>query len=180
MFRRPDPLAPIRALMPELTDLQQQMDYAEHCISCPLDRIVFFLDIVSKWHDRGLDDIIQSLEAAEPCYGEVLSHVSMLNAHFWLADRNQFGMNRTKPGEPVTKDNVFLGPNGGIPHPVIYWMALYSDPECMRVAPGMHPAKPCDVVVGRAKQFTAFHIAGICESIEALRTALVSEHRPQT
>ena len=77
----------------------------------PLDAIVTFFDEVSKWHDSGLGhNIYAKFENAN--YGQLdaaLKDLLNLVVYFRTAGREEFGWNRTKRGEKVTADRVYLG-----------------------------------------------------------------------
>lgn len=120
MFAKPE--RRLTALNTELQQLRQALQRASESRD-PLTDIVHFFDAVSKWHDRGIGDLIAAFEEVNyGQYDEVLEKLRTLQEHFTNAGRCEYGWNRTKRGETVTADKVFLGNIYGLfTHPVPFW-----------------------------------------------------------
>ncbi|MDP3685920.1 MAG: hypothetical protein Q8R32_03770, partial [bacterium] len=105
---RLNPRAKLAAIMPELLELREALTKlgSGHAGSA-FDSLVHFFNIVSKWHDRGLSDIIAVFEETNHGqHDEVLKLLRTLQQHLDKAGRAPYGMNRTARGETVTADRV--------------------------------------------------------------------------
>ena len=125
-----DPVKQLAALMPDLQILRGELLSVNRWTG-PLISIVHFFEIVSKWHDRGLGDVIAAFERVNyGQYDEVLDELQALEAHFENAGRNVLGMNRTNRGETVTMNNVYLGNIYGLfTKPVSSWLGYKDRPK---------------------------------------------------
>jgi hypothetical protein len=76
-----------------------------------VEAIVRLFQVISPLQDAGgFSQTIQKLQ--EKNYGklnEAIMALEVLQAHFQNAGRDEYGYNRTKPGEEVTAAKVFLG-----------------------------------------------------------------------
>ena len=128
MFAKPE--RNLTMLKPELRQLRQALQRASKTRD-PLTEIVHFFDTVSKWHDRGIGDLIATFEEVNyGQYDEVLEKLRTLQKHFETAGRYEHGWNRTKRGETVTADMVFLGNIYGLlTHPVSSWKQTKDEPK---------------------------------------------------
>lgn len=100
----------LRESLPELSKLRDELLRLD--MSNPLRGIVEFFGLTSPWHDSNA--VAKLRECFEPArignrHRKVYDCLQNLQAHIWEAGRDMFGPNRTQPGEPVTKDKVFLG-----------------------------------------------------------------------
>ena len=164
-----DPRKKLREIMMDFTEFSRFLrrigDRPQHE---PLDEIVDFFNRVSRWHDRGLNDVIASFRAVN--YGQwdgAIRALEALDAHFVNAGRNPYGMNRTERGEAVTAGKVFLGGVWGLfTHPVLYWVRQRGEPK------GAHPDFPSmnayDLVLNQARRFMKSHTAPMLELIAEL------------
>lgn len=120
IFTKPE--RKLTVVKPELQQLRQTLQRASESRD-PLTEIVQFFDSMSRWHDRGIGDLTAAFE--EVNYGQydaVLEKLRTLQKHFENAGRCEYGWNRTKCGETVTADKVFLGNIYGLfTHPVPFW-----------------------------------------------------------
>ena len=117
----PNPRKSLRALMPELLILHEELGRTSSLP--PLDGIVKFFGLVSPWHDRGLGELIAEFDSVNKSkYVTMANLLGELNLHFVSAGRSRYGWNRTEKGETVTPEKVFLGDVYGLfTHPVSYW-----------------------------------------------------------
>ncbi len=102
----------------------------------PIHSLVEFFNYVSRFQDEN------KLKEAEKClragkypfgpakeeFGELITKIAALQKHIKQAGRHEYGWNRTKPGEAVTLDNVYLGNVHGLStHPARFWLGA-DDP----------------------------------------------------
>lgn len=113
----------LSAVMPELHQLREVLSRISQSRD-PFTEIVPFFNTVSVWHDRGIDDLIVAFEEVnDGQYDEVLRKLRTLQRHFENAGRCRYGINRTKRGERVSADKLFLGGiYGTFTHPVSFWI----------------------------------------------------------
>ena len=169
MFKRLKARRKLAALIPELQQLRQALQ-RESKVGDPLTLIVYFFDIVSKWHDRGLTDIIAELERVKfrGRYDEIIEKLKTLQGHFVNAGRDPYGMNRTKRGQMVTEDNVYLGNIYGLfTKTVRFWKQRKGEPKGGWGFSNMEHLNPFDVVSRQAREFMMSH-AGMIKLIDKL------------
>ncbi len=75
-----------------------------------------FFNLTSPWHDRGLHGLVAKLQQVNwrGQYDTTIEQLRKLQSLFEQSGRNPYGWNRTKPGEDVTEQNVYLGNVFGI------------------------------------------------------------------
>lgn len=161
-------------VMPELRQLRQALQRAsEVSESNALTEIVHFFDIVSRWHDRGLDDILSAFEEANTNnrYDRVITNLKTLQQCFTSAGRDKYGWNRTKRGEAVTDNNVFLGNIDGLfTHPVSFWKQQKNEKKGGWGFPGMGGLNAYDVVSAQARVFMSSHAKTMIKIINNLES----------
>lgn len=162
MFAKPE--RKLAAIMPELQKLKKQLSQIPpngpgHALADPLDHLMYFFDIVSQWHDCGIGDVIAAFEEVNyGQYDEVLEKLRTLQKHFANAGRCEYGWNRTKRGETVTADKVFLGNIYGLfTHPVLFWKQRKDEKKGGWGFSGMEHLNAYDVVSQQARQFMTSH-----------------------
>ncbi|MFH1178526.1 MAG: hypothetical protein V1711_02270 [bacterium] len=171
--KREKPEKKLSVLKPELKQLRENLQRMSRTHD-PLTEIVPFFDTVSKWHDRGIYDIILAFEEVNRRgkYDEVLKKLEILQVHFKNAGRCEFGWNRTKPGETVRADRVFLGNIYGLfTHSVSFWRRGKDEKKGGWGFSGMEHLNPYDVVSKQAKEFMDGHIGpmiAILKELEAI------------
>jgi len=137
----------------------------------PLNEIVIFFDEVSKVHDRGIDDLVSAFKDANynGRYNDVLEKLEILQRHLVSAGRAQYGWNRTKPGQTVTEENVFLGNIYGLfTHPVRFWKRTKDEKKGNWGYPNMESLNSYDVVSIQARDFVRNHADGMIPIIDYL------------
>jgi hypothetical protein len=179
-------LGRLQALVPELQQLRSQLLSAEFSRKQALDRIVAFFDAVSRWQDRDaeLAGIIADLTALnrKGCYDGLLHDLSILRHHFGNAGRCSCGLNRTRWGEIVTEDKVYLGDRWGLfTKTVSFWKGTADaprDPNGWKG--GWHDGEPYlvgknafDVVSDQAEEFMVSHIGPMVGLVNNIETATV-------
>jgi hypothetical protein len=132
----------LNELSPVLTKLGRELESVER-VKNPIDRVVELFRVVSPYHDAEVAEgkIAATLEKVRSANkgGKFKSEVETLegiSAHIKNAGRSEFGWNRTKPGEGVTHDKVFLGNTHGLwTFPASEWKATIAkgDPEAQRI-----------------------------------------------
>ena len=133
-----------------------------------------FFDITSKWHDRGLGDIIAAFSVVnDGQYDSVISQLITLDHHFVTTGRNPCGWNRTEYGEAVTPEKVFLGNVYGLfTRTAEYWAKEKDSPKGGWGYPNMEHLSPYDVVSNQARKFIRHHAATMATRARALACAI--------
>ena len=162
----------ITALLPEFRQLRQTLQRASESRD-PLTEIVHFFDKVSMWHDRGISDLTATFEKINyGQYNEVIKKLRTLQAHFINAGREPYGWNRTKHGETVTEDNVYLGNIYGLwTKTVRFWKQRKDEKKGGWGYSGMDHLNAYDVVSEQARKFMASHtgpMIAIINDLEAV------------
>ncbi|TSC75385.1 MAG: hypothetical protein G01um101430_480, partial [Parcubacteria group bacterium Gr01-1014_30] len=104
-------------------------------------------------HDHGIGDLIAAFEEDNRGgeHNEVLEKLRALQKYFENAGRDEYGWNRTKPGETVTADRVFLGNIYGLfTHPVPFWQQKKDEKKGGWGYSGMEHLNAYDVVSEQA------------------------------
>lgn len=172
IFAKPE--RKLATVKPEFQQLRRALQRASETRD-PLTEIVHFFDTVSRWHDRGVDDLIVAFEEANyGQYGYVLNKLRKLQEHFEYAGRCEDGWNRTKRGETVTADKVFLGNAYGLfTHPVPFWKQKKDEKKGGWGFSGMEELNAYDVVSRQAQEFMTSHagpMIAIINDLEAVAT----------
>jgi len=138
----------LSALKPEIKQLRSTLQEISKSQDS-LTGIVRFFNTVSEWHDRGINDLIVAFESVNyGQYDRMLNELRILQEHFESAGRSQFGWNRTKQGETVTENNVFLGNIYGLlTKPVSFWKEKREEEYAFGI----------DIVSKQAKEFMDSH-----------------------
>jgi len=167
MFAKPE--RKLTVLKPELQQLHQTLQRASESRD-PLTEIVHFFDTVSRWHDRGISDLIAAFEEVNyGQYNEVLEKLRTLQMHFANAGRCEYGWNRTKRGETVAADRIFLGNIYGLfTHPVPFWKQRKDEKKGGWGFSGMEHLNAYDVVSQQARQFMTSHAGPMIAILQAV------------
>ena len=159
----------LAALRPELEKLAAGLEQATRdAESDPLSAITSFFSITSVWHDRGLTDIIEMFARVnDGQYDTIIGKLTTLDHQFIKAGRSEYGWNRTKRGEEVTPDRVFLGNVYGLfTHPVPRWQEGKDEPKDSWM--GLRDVNSYDVVSDQARRFIMNHAPIMAERARAL------------
>ena len=169
-----NPKKALREIIPGLEKLKYEIERA--LVKQPLDGIVYFFNTVSLWHDRGIRDMIETFRAANAGgqYDIVIQRLEILELHFKNAGRDNCGWNRTKPGETVTEDNVYLGDIYGLfTKTVRFWKTCKDEPkdewDGTVWAKHLKGKNSYDVVSRQAQKFMESHADPMTEIIGYLR-----------
>lgn len=169
-----NPRKKLEKILPELVDLKlylRQMD-----LSNPLDEIVRFFDRVSKWHDREAEiryiwNVLKNGDYGQN--GELIVAVCDLELHFRHAGREQYGWNRTKPGETVTEDKIYLGGIYGLfTLTVAQWRPKKDEEKGGWGFLNMEDLNAYDIVSLQAGEFMEKHRGKMIEDIECIQRKL--------
>ncbi len=100
----------VEGLTPELDKLDKQLQEAE-AVRDPVDRLVSFFNAVSAFADTKAPAVAETLAATQKAskFTETAEVLQNLQTHIRQSGREEYGWNRTKTGETVTGDNVYLG-----------------------------------------------------------------------
>lgn len=159
----------------ELPNLRQILIEVERQMSGnTLDTLVRFFNLISLWHDRGLERIVAELRDFEK-YAVLIRTLETLALHFRNAGRDQYGWNRTGRGETVTADKVFLGNIFGLwTKTVADWQALSKDEPVWRLRndgnwhAGGEGLSTREVIERQARVFMRNHIRPMVGLIDEL------------
>ena len=165
-----------KAFIEELSDLRMELVRFMNTPYDSLNLLVQFFNSVSVWHDKDLTDLMTSIREANVNgkYDDVFNHLTALQLHFRNAGRNEYGWNRTKKGEMVTPDKVFLGNIFGLfTHPIPFWETGRNEPKdqwngtmWQDHCNGMNSY---DVVCRQARRFMDSHTQPMIKIIDSLR-----------
>lgn len=97
-------------LTPELDKLDKDLQAAE-AVRDPVERLVSFFNAVSAFADTKAPAVAETLATVQKGskFTEAAEALKNLQTHIGQSGREEFGWNRTKKGETVTGDNVYLG-----------------------------------------------------------------------
>lgn len=174
------PARSVKVLLPDMRQLSQSLTKIKRA-GYSLYSFVDFFTCMSIWHDRvdELERIIYRLEEADyGQHGELIALLKLLILHFRNGGRSEFGINRTKRGEQVTTENVYVGGIYGLmTYKVKDWMALDWIHEV-----GHFRRTPWERELGEysdhqvmcmwAKMFMDSHIGPVIESIRKIEKLL--------
>lgn len=155
----------LRQLRTDLGKISEMTDY--------LSAIVVFFNVVAKWQDEhrhGLYDLIQEFKRLDyGRYTSVISQLNLFDTHIRNAGREEFGMNRTKSGQAVTDDNVYLGNIYGLfTKTVAYWKTQKNQEKGRSAYPSLKNLNAYDVVSLQAHNFTESHIGPMTDIVNHL------------
>lgn len=160
-------------LLPEFVDFHSNLtDIKANIIPHePLDALVCFFNKTSVWADRGFDDVLASAGCIQwhERYCALVRSLEILQGHVACAGRTKFGWNRTKVGEVVTPDNVFLGNVYGLfTKPVSFWKQKRYDEKGGWGFPDMEHLNSYDVVAGQSVGFLQAHLDPMISSLAVI------------
>jgi hypothetical protein len=104
------PLSKLRQLLPELKSLKRDLESIDKNDREPIKILVNLFNTIAPWHDqKPFEQITICLKKFSNRYSKLLANINELEAHIINAGRDEYGLNRTVPGQTVTLDNVYLG-----------------------------------------------------------------------
>jgi len=170
-------------LMPELQVLKRKLESLNQRLVAPVvpgnaaDKIPLIVELfalIAPWSDRGIRDLLTAFGQS----GSVPASAEYLSQHFRNAGRSQCGYNRTKPGEAVTVDNVWLGDRCGLwTKKVSYWLSRREDTSHVCYANNGQSMTVCDVIWWQAGEFMDDHIEPMIKFIKDLENLAVTTKR---
>lgn len=150
------------AVVNELKDLKRSLEELKG--NEGIETIVQFFSSVSRTQDA-----LAEMKTEKIFSGEKEEAWKGVCTHLGNAGRSEFGWNRTKPGETVTSENVFLGNIYGLfTRPVSDWMGGKEDPKGGWGHPGLEDKNSYDVVNEQARSFMDSHLGPMLGYIETL------------
>lgn len=133
----------------------------------PLLRLVSFLGIMAVEYDKGFPEF-------ECDTNEIASALRM---HVLHAGRALHGINRTKTGEVVTVNNVYLGNVYGLTtRPVAEWL----HPSHKMPLPGSTAQSAYGIVTKQAESFMESHIPSLIKLIDTLERVTEGSEESRT
>lgn len=160
----------LKNLQPVIEKLDRDIAAVEN-IPDPIDRLVSMFGVISPLHDQQkegktiFDTTLSALEKANGSGGfnEQIDSVKLLQSEFVKAGRNEYGWNRTQPGQNVTADHVYLGNiSGRFTHPASKWKSSFSKTH-------PHADEDRQIIGNQAGEFVADHAAPIHKAIAKLK-----------
>lgn len=169
-------MAKLGELKPRLLELKRVFGTISRS-SDQLTNIVLFFEAMSWWHDRGgVIDLIILFNGANTKKGEydaVIQTLEIFDTHIRQAGRYESGWNRTKKGETVTDDHVYLGNIYGLfTKTVSFWKKCKDDKKDgwkgTRYGEALAGMNAYDVVSEQAREFMDSHIVPMIKLIDDL------------
>lgn len=173
-----NPKRDFRKVNQKADKLQKQMKEIS-AMPNKVEAIVRLFQVISPLQDAGgFSDVITKLKKKN--YGQIDKEIlalESLQSHFRSAGRNIFGYNRTKPGEEVTAQSVYLGDVFGLfTKTAAYWLSKQEElKKVYRQDISKDPSNPVTdwycINDYQAGPFVKHHAEGIMQSIELIKKA---------
>ncbi|PCI27725.1 hypothetical protein COB55_05205 [Candidatus Wolfebacteria bacterium] len=161
------PVSTLTRLKPEFQKLREELYDASK--EQPLDGIVTFFDVVSKWADRGVRDLIGESEKSQD---GLLEDLRAFGKHLQNAGRSSYGWNRTEIGEEVRANQVYLGNIFGLfTKTVMFWKGYKDEKPGRFLQEGMRRMNSYNVVSVQARDFMESHIGPMTTILRKLEAA---------
>ena len=131
-FRR-NPFDVLWDIIPQLVQLKTELRETES-MRDRLSAFVLFFDILSRWQDdkSELDQVIKAFSESNFLgkHHNVIERLTALRLRFELAGRGETGTNRSKVGQKVTDEMIFVGNIYGLDMmPVSHWKKQADEPK---------------------------------------------------
>lgn len=167
-WRNP-PEAKLRALRSDLKRLESDVLRAlKKSESDPFGALIDFFNATSPWHDNNrLSAVISAFaEVNDGQYDVIAKELFALSLQITRTGRHPDGWNRSKPGEVVTAENVWLGNIHGLwTYTVSDWQKRSRD-ETLDSSP--RSPKVYDLIANQARGFVRNHASVMAERARAL------------
>ncbi|MCX6795488.1 MAG: hypothetical protein NT165_02040 [Candidatus Falkowbacteria bacterium] len=142
-----------------------------------IEAIVKLFQVISPIQDAGgFSNLINKLQKKN--YGQLdpkIDALSILQSHIHNAGRSEYGLNRTKKGETVTSEKVYLGNVFGIwTKTAAYWLSREEElKQVFRDDLTKNPNQPVTtwycINDYQAGAFVKSHVEGILEQISIIK-----------
>lgn len=143
----------LKKIQPQLQELRKQMIEVSS-MNNKVESIIRLFQVISPLEDAGgFIETINKLKSKKKRLA-----LTIIQEHITKAGRRPYGKNRTRKGEQVTADNVFLGDINGIwTKPASYWLARQEggDWNCISY---------------QAENFVKSHVHDIVKQIDILQS----------
>ncbi|MBI3956762.1 MAG: hypothetical protein HY340_02125 [Candidatus Kerfeldbacteria bacterium] len=164
---RPLRMKRLDALLPELRTILRELDRIER-IDDPCDRLIELFRTIAPWHDQsavwGVAEFFRGADANDV---RIYSLLAGIQTHIKRAGRDLSGMNRTRSGEWVTADVVFLGGVWGLfTHTITFWRSRRDDSPIETM--GLGEVTAYQIVCRQAADFARGRINGLRATIKEL------------
>lgn len=143
----------------------------------PLDALVYFLDEMSRWADKDLDEILNLTRCTRyhKRHYIFLQSLKTFQKHIAYVDRDKLSWNQTEIGERIVPENVFLGNVCGLPtKPISFWKQKKYDKRGGWDLPDMNHLNSYDVVANLSLEFLSMHIDPMLHSLSVIIEKLSS------
>jgi hypothetical protein len=169
----------INKIEPQLDELKKEIEKID-AMSNKVEAIVRLFQVISPIQDAGgfSQEIFQLQKHNKngKLNGQIEA-LGVLQAHFRNAGRSEYGINRTKEGEEVTTEKVYLGNIFGLwTKTAAYWLENKSELEkSFRPDASKYPENPISnwylINDHQCGGFVKSHTEGILEQIKVLKAA---------
>jgi len=173
-----NPKNDIKKSVAQIDDLQRELEKINYMPN-KVEAIVRLFQVISPIQDTGgFASLISKLQKKN--YGQldqVIEALETLQKHFTNAGRSIYGFNRTKEGEAVTAEKVYLGNVHGVwTKPASYWLEKQEEfKKDIREDLSRDPEKPITtwycIHDYQAANFVKSHVDGILMQILVIRKA---------
>lgn len=168
--------SPLEKIQPELLKLEKAIGEVAKKQN-KVEAIVLLFQTISPLHDSNPFAATEAKIRKKSKNKKQLEALQTLNQHFINAGRSEYGLNRTKKGEEVTADKVYLGGISGLfTKPASYWLANQEKlQQENRSDVSNNPENPVNnwylINDYQAGNFVKSHIDGILKQIAILKLA---------
>lgn len=151
--------ADLKKDMTDLPVLKKNLEKVKE-MTDPFDQLLYFFQSVSPWQDRFMDRC-RSTAYRDP---ESLSSLEVLFLHLYRSGRG--GMNRTKPGEIITPDDIWLGNIYGLfTKNMRHW-------DQYRFSDAKQDQDSFQITQNQARDFVGSHLTPLIDLIDQICTDL--------
>lgn len=167
---------PLEKIQPELVKLEKAIGEVAKKQN-KVEAIVLLFQTISPLHDSNPFTATEAKIRKKSKNKKQLEALQTLSQHFVNAGRSEYGLNRSKKGEEVTADKIYLGDVFGLfTKPASYWLANQEKlKQEFRPDASNDPENPVSnwhlINDYQAGNFVKSHIDGILKQIAILKTA---------
>ncbi|MFA5024513.1 MAG: hypothetical protein WC523_06190 [Patescibacteria group bacterium] len=171
-----NPKKVIANIQPRIQELEKEIKSIE-AMDNKVEAIVRLFQIISPLQDAGgfSQEIFELRKHDNVKFGQQIEALSVLQKHFSNAGRSEYGINRTKKGEEVNAEKVYLGNVFGIwTKTAAYWLEKKEElKKTLRPDVSKNPGNPISnwylINDYQCGGFVKSHTDGILEQIAILK-----------
>jgi hypothetical protein len=163
-------------IQPRIQELEKEIQSIER-MENKVEAIVRLFQVISPIQDAGgfSQEIFELRKRDNGKFCQEIEALAVMQKHFSNAGRSEFGINRTKKGEEVNADKVYLGDIFGIwTKTADYWLAKKEElKKDLRPDVSVNPENPIStwylINDHQCGSFVKSHTDGILEQIAILK-----------